>query len=65
VAVYIGTQATIDFKYGSTSNTNLDSVLTSEQREEKIIEEQTIVYAEKYKNDPSYAPIDWVFNQEQ
>ena len=65
VAVYIGTQATIDFKYGSTSNTNLDSVLTSEQREEKIIQEQTIVYAEKYKNDPSYAPIDWVFNKEQ
>jgi hypothetical protein len=64
VAVYIGTQATIDFKYGSTSNTNLDSILTSEKREEKIIEEQTIVYAEKYKNDPSYAPIDWVFNQE-
>jgi hypothetical protein len=65
VAVYIGTQATIDFKYGSTSNTNLDSILTSEKREEKIIEEQTIVYAEKYKNDPSYAPIDWVFNQVQ
>jgi hypothetical protein len=65
VASYIGVQAAIDFKYGSSSNTNLDSVLTSEQREEKIIQEQTIVYAEKYKNDPSYAPIDWVFNQER
>jgi hypothetical protein len=65
VASYIGVQAAIDFKYGSSSNTNLDSVLTSEQREEKIIQEQTVVYAEKYKNDPSYAPIDWVFNQEQ
>jgi hypothetical protein len=65
VASYIGVQAAIDFKYGSTSNTNLDSVLTSEQREEKIIQEQTVVYAEKYKNDTSYAPIDWVFNQEQ
>ena len=65
VASYIGVQAAIDFKYGSTSNTNLDSVLTSEQREEKIIQEQTIVYAEKYKNDPSYAPIDWVFDQEK
>jgi hypothetical protein len=65
VASYIGVQAAIDFKYGSSSNTNLDSVLTSEQREEKIIQEQTVVYAEKYKNDPSYAPIDWIFNQEQ
>jgi hypothetical protein len=65
VASYIGVQAAIDFKYGSSSNTNLDSVLTSEQREEKIIQEQTIVYAEKYKNDPSYAPIDWVFKEEQ
>lgn len=65
VASYIGVQAAIDFKYGSSSNTNLDSILTSEQREEKIIEEQTILYAEKFKNDPSYAPIEWVFNQEK
>lgn len=62
VASYIGVQAAIDFKYGSSSNTNLDSILTSEQREEKIIEEQTILYADKFKDDPSYAPIDWVFN---
>jgi len=65
VASYIGVQAAIDFKYGSTSNTSLESVLTSEQREEKLIQETTIKYAEKYKNDPSYAPIEWVFNQEQ
>lgn len=65
VASYIGVQAAIDFKYGSTSNTNLDAVLTSEQREEKLIQETTIKYAEKYKDDPSYAPIEWVFNQEQ
>jgi hypothetical protein len=63
VASYIGVQAAIDLKYGSSSSVNLDSVLTSEQREEKIIEEQTIVYAEKYKDDPSYAPIEWVFDQ--
>ena len=62
VASYIGVQAAIDFKYGSSSSTNLDSLLTSEQREEKIIEEQTIVYANKFKDDPSYAPLDWVFS---
>jgi hypothetical protein len=65
VASYIGVQAAIDLKYGSSSNTNFDAVLTSEQREEKIIEEQTILYAKKFENDPSYAPIDWVFSQEQ
>jgi hypothetical protein len=64
IAAYLGVQTVADFRFASSSNTNLDSVLTSEQREEKIIEEQTVVYAEKYKNDLSYAPIDWVFNQE-
>lgn len=61
IASYIGVQAAIDLKYGSDSNVNFESVLTSEQREEKIIQEQTVLYAEKFKNDPSYAPLDWVF----
>lgn len=64
VASYIGVQAAIDLKYGSSSNVNFDAVLTSEQREEKLIQETTIKYAEKYKDDPSYAPIEWVFDQE-
>jgi hypothetical protein len=64
IAAYLGVQAAIDFRYGSSSDTSLDSILTSEQREEKIIEETTIRYAEKYKDDPSYAPIVWVFDQE-
>lgn len=64
VASYIGVQAAIDFKYGSTSSTNLDALLTSEQREEKIIQEQTVLYAAKYKDDPSYAPIEWVFSED-
>lgn len=64
VASYLGIQAVVDFKYGSNSNTNLDSVLTSEQREEKVIQEQTIVYANKFKDDASYAPLDWIFNQQ-
>jgi hypothetical protein len=64
VASYIGVQAAIDFKYGSSSNTNLDATLTSEQREEKIIYEETIVYAEKYKDDPSYAPLEWAMSYE-
>lgn len=62
VASYIGVQAAVDLKYGSSSSANLDALLTSEQREEKIIEEQTIIYAEKFKDDPSYAPIDWAMS---
>ncbi len=64
IAAYLGVQTVADFRFASSSNTNLDSKLTSEQREEKIIYEETIVYAEKYKNDPSYAPIDWVMTYE-
>lgn len=65
IAAYLGVQAAVDFKYGSSSSTNLDALLTSEQREEKIIEEQTIIYAEKFKDDPSYAPIDWAMSYEK
>lgn len=63
IAAYLGVQTIADFRFASSSNTNLDSVLTSEQREEKIVQEETILYAEKYKDDPSYAPLEWVFNQ--
>jgi hypothetical protein len=65
VASYLGTQAVADFRFGGSTNTNFDGVLTSEQREEKIIQEETILYAEKYKDDPSYAPIDWVMSYDQ
>lgn len=65
VASYIGVQAAIDFKYGSTSNTQFDAALSSEQREDKLIQENTIKYANAYKDDASYAPLEWVFNQEQ
>jgi hypothetical protein len=64
VAAYLGTQAAIDLRYGSSSNASFESILTSEQREEKIIYEETIVYAEKYKDDPSYAPLEWAMSYE-
>lgn len=64
VASYLGVQAAIDFKYGSTSNVNNEIILTTEQREEKLIQETTIKYAEKFKDDPSYAPLEWVFDQD-
>lgn len=63
IAAYLGVQAAIDFRYGSSSSTNLNVNLTSEQRELQVIEEQTILYAEKFKDEPSYAPLDWVFSK--
>lgn len=65
VASYIGVQAAVDLKYGSNSNVNLESSLTPAQREATVIEEQTIVYASKFKADPSYAPLEWIFEQEK
>jgi hypothetical protein len=59
ISVYLGLQATIDFKYGTQSTYENINNTSSEYREEKIINEQTIKYAEKYKDEPSYAPIEW------
>jgi hypothetical protein len=64
IASYLGVQAVIDFKYGSTSNYSNEIVTSVEQIEENVIQQRTIEYAEKFKDDPSYAPIEWVFNQD-
>jgi len=63
VASYLGVQAAIDFKYGSTSNYSNENTTSVQQIEEKVIQQRTIEYAEKFKDDPSYAPIEWVFNK--
>lgn len=65
ISVYLGLQATIDFKYQSSSNTTNDSYSSLEKIDQKIIKEETIKYQNIYKNDPSYAPLEWVFNQEE
>jgi hypothetical protein len=61
ISAYLGLQAAIDFKYNSSSNTNLNSEISyaKEEVQQTIIE----IYAEKYKDDPSYAPIEWVEEQ--
>jgi hypothetical protein len=61
ISAYLGLQAAIDFKYNSSSNTELkgEIIHVKEEVEEKIIQ----IYAEKYKDDPSYAPIEWVEEQ--
>lgn len=65
ISVYLGLQATIDFKYQSNSNTSNEAYSSLEKIDQKIITEETIKYAKKYKDDASYAPMEWVFNQEE
>jgi hypothetical protein len=60
IAAYLGVQAVVDLKYNSGSNVSYEAIKSTEQIDEKIITEQTIKYAEIYKNDASYAPIEWI-----
>jgi hypothetical protein len=59
ISVYLGLQASIDFKYNTSSSQSYDTIKSIEQIDEKVIIEETVKYQEIYKNDPSYAPIDW------
>jgi len=58
IASYLGVQTILDYKIQSSSNVNLEgkSTYTKQETDEKII----VKYSEKYKEDLSYAPLDWV-----
>ena len=64
ISVYLGLQASIDFKYNSSSSQSYETIKSIEQIDEKVIIEETVKYQEIYKNDPSYAPIDWAMSYE-
>ena len=64
ISVYLGLQASIDFKYNTSSSQSYDTVKSIEQIDEKVIIEETVKYQEIYKKDPSYAPIDWIMSYE-
>jgi hypothetical protein len=64
ISVYLGLQASIDFKYNSSSNQSYETTKSIEQIDEKVIIEETVKYQEIYKKDPSYAPIDWIMSYE-
>ena len=64
ISVYLGLQASLDFKYNTSSSQSYDTIKSIEQIDEKVIIEETIKYQEIYKNDPSYAPIDWAMSYE-
>lgn len=67
IAAYLGVQAAVDLKYSSnsTSNSSFEVKKSIETIDEKIITEETIKYQQIYKNDPSYAPIEWALSYEQ
>lgn len=62
IAAYLGVQAVVDLKYNSSSNTSHETIKSVESIDQKIISEETIKYAEIYKNDPSYAPVEWALS---
>ena len=64
ISVYLGLQASLDFKYNSSSSQLSETSKSIEDIDEKVILEETIKYQEIYKNDPSYAPIDWAMSYE-
>lgn len=61
ISAYLGLQAAIDFKYNSESNTSFKGEMqyVKEEVQETIVQ----LYADKYKHDRSYAPINWVEEQ--
>jgi hypothetical protein len=58
IASYLGVQTILDYKMQSSSNVNVEgkNTFTKQESDEKVI----IKYSEKYKDDLSYAPLDWI-----
>lgn len=61
ISAYLGLQAALDFKFNSNSNTEYvaENTCITEKVDQKIVEE----YAQKYSEDPSYAPLDWIYEK--
>jgi hypothetical protein len=64
ISVYLGLQATIDFKYNSETKIE-HKPSTVEDLDKKIIMDETVKYQKIYIKDPSYAPIEWAMNFEE
>lgn len=58
IASYLGVQTVLDYRMQSSSNVQLEgsNSFAEEEMDQKIIMD----YAEKYKDDPSYAPLSWI-----
>lgn len=61
IASYLGLQTVLDFKWNSESNTSLEGNQTVNQ---DIVDPKIVkYYAELYRGDKSYAPLEWVEEQ--
>lgn len=58
IASYLGVQTVLDYKMQSSSAINLEG--TNSYSKEEVNQQIIMDYAEKYKDDPSYAPLDWI-----
>ena len=58
IAAYLGVQAAVDFKYGSSSNAAMDTTVVA-SNDKKNIEEETSKFQNIFIHDQSYAPIKW------
>jgi hypothetical protein len=68
ISVYLGLQATIDFKYNGETKLEHNTSPANKSIEEidkNVLLEETIKYQRIYKEDISYAPIEWVMNFEE
>jgi hypothetical protein len=61
IASYLGVQTVLDYRMQSNNTLSLEGTnsYSKEETDQKII----VDYEEKYKNDLSYAPIDWIESQ--
>lgn len=58
IASYLGVQTILDYKMQSSSNVNTEGKNTFTKQ---VVDDNIIIkYSEKHKDDPSYAPLDWV-----
>lgn len=58
IASYLGVQTVLDYKMQSSNNVNLEG--SNSYSKEEVDQQIIMDYAEKYKDDPSYAPLDWI-----
>lgn len=58
IASYLGVQTILDYKMQSSSDVTNEGAQSfiKEETDEEIIQ----AFAEKYKDDPTYAPLDWI-----
>lgn len=63
ISAYLGVQTILDFKY-NTETTIEHTPESVEDIDKKVLLDETIKYQKIYKDDITYAPIEWVMNFE-